>query len=126
MTDHPASPPIRILLVEDSRNDAELILLQLKKDGLDADCKQVKKEDEFIAALAWPPDLILSDYSLPQFSGPRALEIIKEKNQDIPFILVSSAADEETIINAFKQGADDYLMKDRLGRLGPGYSKMPL
>jgi len=110
--------PLHILIVEDSTDDVELIMLQLQHDGLDVDYKRVENEADFLSALAWTPEVILSDYSLPRFSGSRALQIIQEKKLQIPFILVSGASNEEMIAQAFKQGADDYIMKDRPARLG--------
>ena len=111
----PAS--LRILLLEDSASDAQLILLQLQRDGLTTECKRVDNEPDFISALSWTPDLILSDYSLPQFGGLDALRLVKQRGMDIPFILVSGAVGEDVIVDVIKQGADDYVMKDRLARL---------
>lgn len=111
--------PLNILFVEDSADDAQLVMLQLEQNGLIANCHRVDSEAEFIAALDPTPDLILSDYSLPGFNGPRALQIIRERALDIPFILISGTIGEEVAVEAMKQGADDYLMKDRLTRLGP-------
>jgi PAS domain S-box-containing protein len=108
-----------ILLVEDSRDDAQLLMLQLEQDGLEAEYRRVDTEADFIAALDPPPDLILSDFSMPQFDGLHALRIVRERGLDVPFILVSGTIGEEMAVEAMKQGADDYLMKDRLGRLGP-------
>ena len=112
---HPV--PLHILIVEDSPDDAQLIISRLEQDGLEAKCQRVDTEADFKAALAHPPDLILADYSLPQFSGLRALQIIKEQNLNIPLILISGVVDEEIIVRAIKQGADDYVMKDRPARL---------
>jgi PAS domain S-box-containing protein len=116
--DNQASLPLRVLLVEDSTSDTQLILRQLERDGLTVECRRVDNEADFRAALSWTPDLILSDYSLPNFNGLRALQITKQQGLDIPFILVSGAVGEDVIVNVIKQGADDYVMKDRLTRLG--------
>ncbi len=110
--------PLRILFVEDSPDDAQLIMLQLEREGLDAEFQRVDTEAAFLAALALTPDLILSDYSLPKFNGLRALHLLKERGVDIPFILISGTVGEELAVDAIKQGADDYLMKDRPARLG--------
>ena len=110
---------LHILLVEDTPDDATLIMLQLEQDGLEAEYQRVDSEAALTAALDPPPDLILSDYALPGFSGLRALQIVKERGLDIPFILISGTIGEDVAVNAMKQGADDYLMKDRLARLGP-------
>ncbi|HCK65055.1 MAG TPA: hypothetical protein DHW49_02215 [Anaerolineae bacterium] len=110
--------PLNILLVEDSLDDAQLILFQLEQEGVEMQYRRVDTETAFIEALAWPPDLILSDFSMPQFTGLRALKILRELALDIPFILVSGTIGEEIAVQAMKDGADDYLMKDRLIRLG--------
>ena len=87
--------PLNVLFVEDSPDDAQLVMLQLEQDGLMANCRRVDTEAEFTTALDPPPDLILSDYSLPGFNGPRALQIIRERALDIPFILISGTIGEE-------------------------------
>ena len=107
-----------ILIVEDSPDDAQLVIIQLEQEGLEIEYRRVDTEAAFIAALDPPPDLILSDFSMPQFNGIRALKIVRGRALDIPFILVSGTIGEELAVEAMKQGADDYLMKDRLGRLG--------
>jgi len=109
---------LHILFVEDSPDDSQLIMLQLEQDGLDAEYQRVDNEADYIAALSSHPDLILSDYSLPQFNGLHALHILKKQGLDIPFILISGQVGEEIAVEAIKQGADDYLMKDRPARLG--------
>lgn len=111
------APPLRELMIEDSIDDAQLIMLQLESEGLSAEYQRVDTEAAFIAALEATPDLILSDYALPQFNGLRALKLLKEHSLDIPFILISGTVGEDIAVSAIKQGADDYLMKDRLGRL---------
>ena len=113
-----AATPLRILLVEDSPDDAKLIMLRIEQEGLIAEYQRVDNEADFTAALDSPPNLILSDYALPQFNGLHALRILKENGLDIPFILVSGAVGEDVAVDAIKQGADDYVMKDRLARLG--------
>jgi PAS domain S-box-containing protein len=109
---------LRILMAEDSPDDAQLILLQLEQEGLEIDYRRVDTEAAFRAALDSPPDLILSDFAMPQFSGLQALRIVRERELNIPFILISGTIGEEIAVEAMKLGADDYLMKDRLGRLG--------
>ena len=109
--------PLHILLVEDSVDDAQLIQLQLELDGLIGEFQRVDTESAFLAALDLPPDLILSDFSMPHFSGFRALQIVQERGLEIPFILISGTIGEEIAVEAMKQGAADYLMKDRLARL---------
>lgn len=110
--------PLRVLLVEDLPSDAELIALRLHEDGFAAACRRVETEAEFLAALEPPPDIILADWSLPRFSGLRALELLRERGLEIPFIIVSGSIGEELAIDALHLGADDYVLKDRLARLG--------
>lgn len=109
--------PLRILMVEDNPADAELILRNLDKAGLDPQWKRVETEDDFLAELKPELDIILSDHSLPTFSGPRALELLNETGLDIPFIIISGTIGEEIAVTAMRLGAADYLLKDRLARL---------
>lgn len=111
---------IRVLLVDDSADDRELILMNLKRGGYEPDYLGVDTKEDFTAALdnhKW--DLILCDYSMPGFDGIAALNILNERNRDIPFILVSGAIGEELAVKVMKAGAHDYLMKDNLQRLVP-------
>lgn len=110
--------PLRVLLVEDRPNDAELVLLELRRSGYVPEWLRVETEDTFVAQLEQAWDIILSDYAMPEFSGTRALQLLQERGRDIPFILISGTIGEETAVAAMKQRAADYLLKDRLGRLG--------
>lgn len=118
MNTPPAGKPLRILLLEDSAADAELIVLELCGAGFVPQWQRVETEAEYLAALDTAPDLILADFSLPLFDGLRALSLLRERHLDIPFILVSGMLGEETAVEAMKQGATDYLLKDRIARLG--------
>ncbi len=110
---------LRVLIVEDSPDDAELIVLQLRQEGFDVQARQVEDEAHYLAALLEGADLILADWSLPRFSGRRALQIMREQQLDIPFIIISGSIGEESAVEALHQGAYDYLLKDRSARLGP-------
>jgi PAS domain S-box-containing protein len=110
--------PLRVLIVEDNVTDAELILRELRRAGFEPDANRVDTEADYLASLDSELDMILSDYSMPQFSGLRALELLKERKLEIPFILVSATIGEETAVTAMRSGAADYLLKDRLTRLG--------
>ncbi len=110
--------PLRVLVVEDRASDAELMLHTLRQDGFEPDWQRVEAEPEYLAALETPPDLILADWSLPQFGGLRALQLMRARGQDIPFVIVSGSIGEEAAIEAVRQGASDYVLKDRLARLG--------
>jgi PAS domain S-box-containing protein len=112
------SRPLKVLLLEDNSVDAELLLLELRRAGFAPDCRLVETEADYMASLDPSLDLILSDYGLPGFSGLRALEVLKESGLEIPFILVSGTIGEETAVAAMREGAADYLLKDRLARLG--------
>jgi PAS domain S-box-containing protein len=116
--------PLRILLVEDSEDDAELMLRQLRRSGYDPIATRVataEKMNEALDAGTW--DIIISDYVMPGFGGPEALQVFHQRSLDIPFIIVSGHIGEELAVSAMKAGADDYLMKDRLGRLVPAVNR---
>jgi PAS domain S-box-containing protein len=110
--------PLKLLLLEDRPADAELLLFELQDAGYDADWQRVDSETDYIAALETNPDVILADFSLPQFTALRALNLLKERQLDIPFIVVTGTISEEVAVDCMKQGATDYLLKDRLSRLG--------
>ncbi len=109
---------IKILIAEDSPDDAELILTQLRRSGFDPVWQRVETEADFLAGLADGPDIVLSDYSMPQFSGLRAASLARESGRNIPFILITGTIGEEAAVEAMKHGAADYLLKDRIVRLG--------
>src|ERR1043166_5728524 len=111
---------LRLLLVEDSQNDAELMIAELRRGGYEPFCERAQKAEELRSALdrgAW--DIVIADYRLPLFSGLQALAIVKKRALDIPFILVSGAVGEEVAVAAMKAGAHDYVMKDKFVRLVP-------
>jgi two-component system cell cycle sensor histidine kinase/response regulator CckA len=108
---------LNILIVEDSPNDADLVLFELRRAGYTPRWKRVETESDFLAELKKLPDIVLSDYSLPQFSGLRAAELLQKSGLNIPFILISGTVGEDAAVEAMKLGAADYLLKDRLVRL---------
>ncbi len=108
-----------VLIVEDRPADAELMQRELRQAGIEPNARVVQTEQEYITALAPAPDLILADYNLPQFDGIRALKLVQERGLDIPLIIVSGSIGEEKAVAAIKSGAADYVLKDRLARLGP-------
>lgn len=110
--------PLSILIVEDNPLDADLITIRLKKDGFVFEEKCVETEADYLSALTPPPDVILSDWKLPEFSGLRALQLLRKRELDIPFIIITGSIGEETAVEALHQGAYDYLLKDRPERLG--------
>ncbi len=110
---------LRLLIVEDSQDDALLILRAVRQHGFEVQYRRVYDRQAFSAALADGPwDAILCDYSMPRFSGLDALEMLRECELDLPFILISGTIGEETAVSAMRSGAHDYLMKDNLARLG--------
>ena len=111
---------IRILFVEDVAADAEMIWHEISKSGIVFQKKLVDNREDYIEALkSFEPELIISDYSLPQFDGLSALVIKNEEDISIPFILVTGSVNEEIAVEIMKAGADDYVIKQNLSRLGP-------
>src|SRR6267378_712366 len=110
--------PLQILIVEDNPDDAEMLLAELRRAGFDPRWKRIETEPDFLAELNNSPDIIFSDYSMPQFNGLRAAELLQASNLEIPFILISGTVGEEVAVEAMKRGATDYLLKDRIVRLG--------
>jgi len=110
--------PLGVLIVEDSPDDADLLVRQLRQAGFDPQWRRVETEPDFLAHLRDGLDVVLCDYRMPRFSGLRALKLLKETGLEIPFILLSGTIGEEIAVKAMKLGAADYLMKDRLVRLG--------
>jgi PAS domain S-box-containing protein len=117
------SRPIRVLLVEDSEQDAALLLLELRRGGYHPESARVETEAAMAAALEQPWDVVIADYVLPGFSGPAALKLLQSKGLDLPFIIVSGHIDEDTAVASMKAGAHDYVMKDRLARLVPAIER---
>lgn len=111
--------PLKVLIVEDRPTDAELVLHELKQDGFAPVWNRVETEVDFRLQLESLPDVVLADYSLPRFSVLHALDIVRGQGIDIPFIIVTGTVGEELAVECIKLGADDYLLKDRLARLGP-------
>jgi two-component system sensor histidine kinase EvgS len=112
------SKPLRLLLVEDSADDAELLVRLLRRAGYAPAFRRVETAEAMAAALAedaW--DIILSDHSLPKLNGPGALAVLQRTGLDIPFIIVSGTIGEETAVECMRAGARDFLLKDKLARL---------
>lgn len=115
---------IRVLLLEDSRPDSELILQHLKRDGGEFDVMHVATREAFCEAIEQNEfDVVLADYSLPSFDGRTALRLVRERNPDIPFILVSGVLGEEVAIDSINEGATDYVLKQRMSRLPTAVSR---
>lgn len=114
---------LHALIVEDNLADAELIVEQFRLAGYDLDYTRVETEADYVAALDTAPEVILCDYTLPRFSGLRALALLHERSLDIPFILVSGTVGEDLAVDAMVAGARDYVLKDRLTRLVPAVQR---
>src|SRR5258708_6735334 len=112
------SGPLRALIVEDSPDDAELMIRELRRGGYVPAFTRVETSEQMRAALTtgeW--DIVLADYSLPKLNAIGALNVLHELGLDLPFIVVSGSIGEEVAVAAMKAGAHDYLMKDKLARL---------
>src|SRR5688572_29416739 len=106
------SIPLRVLMIEDSKDDAALVLRELQRSGFSTTYERVDTADGMRAALVgrtW--DIILSDYSMPTFSAPQALLVLEESGLDLPFIIVSGTVGEDTAVDALKTGAHDFMIK---------------
>ena len=114
---------VKVLILEDRPEDAELVLHQLRRAGFAPEWERVETEAEYLARLDPELDLILADYSLPQFDALRALRLLRESGLEIPFIVVAGAIGEEEAVACMRQGAADCLLKDRLARLGMAVSQ---
>ena len=113
-----------VLVVEDSEDDALLVLRELQRGGYKVDSERVDTAAAMQAALArrrW--DIVIADYAMPTFSGLAALQIVKDSGLDLPFLIVSGAIGEDTAVEAMRSGAHDYLMKGRLARLVPAVER---
>ena len=111
-------PTIRILQVEDDPIDAELIQAELDADGIDYQVRLVDDEASYVACLGeFEPHIVLSDLSLPGFSGQRALDLLRRHDEDLPFIYVSATLGEEAAVEALRNGATDYILKQNPARL---------
>ena len=109
---------LRVLLIEDAPSDAEIEIAELRRAGFEVAADVVESGDQVRAHLGKDSyDIILADYSLPNFRGMDTLDILRDKNLTIPMILVTGALNSDTAVECVKQGAVDYVMKDNLGRL---------
>ena len=118
------SKPFRVLIVEDSEDDALLLLRELRRGGFEPEFQRVETAAAMTTALTdgeW--DLVISDYSMPYVSGIAALEVLKKSGLDIPFIVVSGTIGEDLAVAAMKAGAHDYIMKGNLQRLIPSIER---
>ena len=118
------SRPLQVLLIEDSEDDARMLELELRGAGYAPACHRVQTHEALASALdrqQW--DLAIADYRLPRFDGLAALALVNQRGLDLPFIIVSGYITDETAVAAMKAGAHDYVMKDKLARLGPAVER---
>lgn len=115
--------PIHVLILEDNPDDADLVLHALRKSGFTPLWHRVDTEAGYLAHLEHQPDIILADFAMPQFNALRALALLQERALDIPLIIVSGTIGEEVAVECMRLGATDYLLKDRLIRLGQAVTR---
>jgi diguanylate cyclase (GGDEF)-like protein len=116
--------PLRILLIEDSEDDATLVVRQLSRAGYALAPERVDTPEALVAALERQPwDLAIADYTMPRFSGTAALTVLRQYDAEMPFIFVSGTIGEDTAVSAMKTGAQDYIMKGNLKRLVPAVER---
>jgi CheY-like chemotaxis protein len=109
---------LSVLILEDREADAELMLHELRRAGFKPRWQRVETEQDYLAHLTPTLDVILADYTLPQFDALRALHLLQKCGLDIPFIVITGSISEEVAVECMKQGAADYLLKDRLAAWG--------
>ena len=110
--------PLKVLLVEDSDSDAGLVMRALRRGGFDATFQRVETAQDMVAALESPDwNVVISDYNLPEFDAPSALNVLQAAKSDLPFIVVSGNIGEDSAVKLMKRGASDYILKDSLARL---------
>lgn len=115
--------PIRVLIVEDREDDAELVLLELRRGGYDPTSLRVETTEAMDVALDQPWDVVISDWSMPHFSAMTAFALLQSKGLDLPFIIVSGTIGEETAVSAMKIGVHDFMTKGHLSRLIPAIER---
>ncbi len=120
----PDRKPLRVLIVEDSEDDAVLMVRELERAGYGVTWRRVDSAATMRTALdqgAW--DVVVADYSLPGFSGPGALAVLQEIGRDTPFVVVSGTMGEDVAVAMMRAGAHDYMMKNNLARLAPAIDR---
>lgn len=124
-SDELISRPLAILLVEDNPEDAFLLERHLKRNGFAPTITRVETAPQMLSAFVGGtlPDVVLADYNLPEFSGPAALQLLKEQGVDVPFIMLSGAVTEEIAVSSMRAGAQDYVSKQNLARLVPALER---
>ena len=122
--DRRTHPSLRVLIVDHSPEDALLVVQELAHSRFRVSWERVENESDYLRQLQTAPDLILADCTLPQFSAVRALQLLQRAGLSIPFIVISGIIGEDTAVAMMKEGATDYVLKDRLSRLGPAVTRV--
>lgn len=116
--------PLRLLLIEDSEDDRDLLVLNLQQAGFAPQVRWLDTVAELQSAIQNPDwQIVFSDFDLPGFNGLHALELVRERNHDVPFFIISGVIDEEQAVAAMRAGAQDYFFKGKLARLGPAINR---
>lgn len=111
---------LKILMVEDDQNDAELVKRELKRAGLEFEARQVQTREKFLQELdSFEPDIILCDFTLPNFDAMTAIELSRQRKREVPLIVVTGSLSEEAAVEFMLNGASDYVLKEHLTKLGP-------
>src|SRR5712692_3394609 len=119
-----SSKPLRVLIVEDSEDDAMLLVRELRHGGFEPTWERIETATAMIAALDREPwDLAIADFTMPSFGGTEALALLRARDPDLPFIFVSGTIGEDVAVDAMKAGAHDYIMKGNLRRLVPAIER---
>ncbi|MEY2929303.1 MAG: hypothetical protein RL033_52, partial [Pseudomonadota bacterium] len=118
-----ANKTLRALLVEDSPSDADLVLLELRRGGYHVTSTRVQTAQDLEQSLQGDWDIVLSDYSMPHFSGLEALSLVRRVRSELPFIIVSGTVGEDAAVGAMRAGAHDYVLKQSLARLCPAIDR---
>jgi diguanylate cyclase (GGDEF)-like protein/PAS domain S-box-containing protein len=119
----PQRLPLRVLILDDTPTGADRMVDELRRSGFDVLPTCVATEAEYVAALDTPFDMILASHSVPEFDAFLALRRLQQRGLDIPFVIVAGSNDEESVVGALRLGASDYLIEDRLSRLGPAVER---
>lgn len=118
-----AALPLEIIVVEDSASDFDLLRMRLRAAGWSAQLVRVETEEELVAALAKPCSAVISDHQLPGFTSLESLALVRARDPDMPFLVVSGTIEQEVAVAAMRAGADDYIMKNDLARLSPALER---
>jgi PAS domain S-box-containing protein len=110
---------LRVLILEDSSTSAELMIDELRRAGFAPDWERVETREQYLAHLRLTLDVILANYALPRFDALEALRLLRQRELDVPFIVITDIAGQGTAVTCLREGAEDYVLRDRLTRLGP-------